>query len=662
MIVSYKWLQSYFKEPLPTPLALADLLTMKVFEVEGMEEKGDDTIFDIKVLPDRAPYCLSHRYIAQEISGIVRQEISVPDMLPVPNTKTKRKISISVEEKDLCIRYMGRVVENISIGPSPEWLKTCLLSVGQRSINNIVDYTNLVMLEIGQPMHAFDADKVVGNISVRLAKEGEELVILDGTSLKLSSSMLVIADENGPLALAGVKGGKRAEISESTKNIILEAATFKGSSVRRTSQTVGIRNDSSKRFENEVTAERAQLAMDMISDLIAKDTSSKAEFGETIDVYHSPIKELKFDISIKKINAILGCEIPGDTIADILKWCKIGVEKKGDDLLSLSIPPYRSDLRIQEDIADEIGRLYGYENVPVRIPKPEFEQGLNKNFYYINLIKKLLMDKGFSEVYTYTLKNEGDMVLENPLNAERGNLRNDLASTFKDKLEFNLRNMDLLGQTSIKIFEMGKVFGKKREHWSLAVGIAKPKNTKGDSVNEEVRNIREYLIASLGASIKTLCTVDDTGGLIVLNNKQIGEINRVDGVMELDIEKIIEALPEVTPEMSQTLALPPLSATTYRKISPYPFMVRDIAVFIPGEEGHENEAIDMIKRNGTDLLVRVDLFDTFTKRKEGEPVRTSYAFRMIYQAVDRTLVDEEINSIMQKITDDMNSREDWQVR
>lgn len=657
MIVSYKWLQSYFKKTLPEPAELADLITMKVFEIEGLEKKDDDTIFDIKVLPDRSPYCLSHRYIAQEIGAIVKQEMIVPEITEVVGKKINRKLSIKIEEAELCRRYIGRVVEGIKIEASPDWLKTQLEVLGQRSINNIVDYTNFVMLETGQPLHAFDADKVEGEIVIRLAKEGEEIVLLDGRVIKLTPAMLVVADEVGPLAIAGVKGGKRAEISESTKNIIIESANFKGSNIRRTSQAINIRNDSSKRFENEVTPERAELAMNMICDEISKALPG-AVFGEIIDIYMSPVTERQFNVYVKDVVNALGCDISTDTIIDTLNWCKIGVVKKDDTSLSLTIPLYRSDIKAIEDIVDEVGRLYGYENVPVKIPTLDITQPINKNFYYINLIKKILVQKGFSEIYTHTLKDSGDMMLENPLNNERGFLRNDLSAMLSEKLEFNLRNIDLLGQEKIKIFEIGKVFGKKQEHWSLAVGIAQSKNIKDDSANEQIRNLREEMIMELGLNIQTVCTIDDTGGIIVLNNKPIGEINRIDGIMEINIEKIIEVLPDPALDIE----MPPLTEAQFKKISPYPFIVRDIAVFIPGEANKEQEVLHIIKKYGTELLVRVDLFDVFTKRKDSEEIKTSYAYRMVYQANDRTLTDIEINTIMEKITTDMNAQNGWQVR
>ncbi len=659
MIVSYKWLQSYFKKTLPQPSDLVELLTMKAFEVEDTHTKGDDTIFDIKVLPDRSPYCLSHRYIAQEIGAIIREEMILPEVVVVSVSSSVPSVSITISDNELCRRYMGRVVESIDIVASPAWLTKRLEAVGQRSINNIVDYTNYVMLDTGQPLHAFDADKVEGGIVVRPANAGEEIVILDGTTVKLTPAMLVIADEVGPLAIAGVKGGKRAEISLSTKRIIIEAANFKAANIRRTSQSVGIRNESSKRFENDVTPERAELAMDMVCSFIYADLP-KATFGKIVDIHSTPVTERIFEVSVARINTLLGCSIPSDEMMDMLKWCKIGVDKKTADILSLTVPVYRPDLRAIEDIADEIGRLYGYENVPVRIPTPEFDQPQNKNFYYMNLARKYLVDKGFSEIYTYTLKDGGDMILENPLNIERGSLRNDLSSTIVEKFEFNLRKIDMIGESSVKIFEIGKVFKDKKERWSLAVGIAEPKKTKGDSVNEQVRNIREHLIESLGTNIQTTCTIDDTGGIIILDNKSIGEINRIDGVMEFDLGKVIDALPE--PALDAIIAFPPLSHTTFKKISAFPFMVRDIAVFVPGEVGNEHEPLSIIESHGSDLLVRTGLFDTFTKRKEGEPVRTSYAFRLVFQATDRTLTDDEANKIMNKITEEMNLKEGWQVR
>ena len=226
MLVSYKWLQTYFKDPLPSPKELEEVFTMGVFEIESLEKKGEDSVFDVKTLADRNPYALSHRYMAYEIGALLKQPVVFPQFAEPAIMPTKRPLSIAVEDNAFCPRYIGRVVEDVNVGDSPAWLREKLEVLGQRSINLIVDLANIVMLDTGQPLHAFDADKVERNIVVRKAKEGEEIVVLDGKTIKLDPAIFVIADDAGPLAIAGIKGGKRAEVTVSSKNLILEAATF----------------------------------------------------------------------------------------------------------------------------------------------------------------------------------------------------------------------------------------------------------------------------------------------------------------------------------------------------------------------------------------------------------------------------------------------------
>ena len=659
MLVSYKWLQTYFKEPLPRPAELVDLLNMKVFEVEGIEEKRDstgsnngDVVLDIKVLPDRASYCLSHRYIAHEIGVAAGRSAVMPVLPPVPVSSVSRTLGITIEDVSVCRRYMGRVVEGVSVGASPDWLREKLEVLGQRSINVIVDMANFVMLDTGQPLHAFDAHKVEGNIVVRLAKVDEEIVILDGSTVKLTPATLVVADSVGPLAIAGVKGGKRAEVTETTKSIILESANFNGARIRKTSQIVGIRNDSSKRFENEVTPERAELAMTEISALI-KEATPSASLGDIIDIYPTPVTQRTCDISISEINSKIGTHIPRATIIDILKRCDVGVEDKGneketsgDDMITLTIPLYRSDLVITEDIVDEVGRIFGYENVPAKIPQPIENREINKHFYYYNLIRKTLVEQGFSEIYTYTLKEVGDVQLQNPLNSERGYLRNDLASMMQEKLMFNLRNIDLLGLNDIRMFEIGHVFGEKKERASLAIGVVNNKGKKGEGERDGVLSeALSALSAALGVSTDNLEKANSS----------------IEGIREIDIDAIVDS--RIQPTTDTELGTP--SDVLYAPVSIYPCAVRDIAVFVPGEVSAtaEEEIVSIIKTHGDNLLVREPkLFDTFTKKKEGEPTKTSYAYRVVFQAHDRTLTEGEINRVMEKITHEMNGKEGWQVR
>ena len=686
MLISQNWLKKYFTngaEPrtLPDAKTIENTFTMGIFEVEGVEkvitgtENVADTVFDIKVLPDRAHYCYSHRYVAQELGAL----LNIPATLPVYDTaKIASQIDGSLvvnvnvveekvgEEKNrfVCPRYMARRVEGVEATASPLWLKTALEALGQRSINVLVDLTNYIMLETGQPLHAFDADKVEGDIDVRYAKNGEIIVLLDGTEVKLSSDILVIADSKDALAIAGVKGGKKAEVTAETKKIIIESANFDSVSVRKTSQKVGIKNESSKRYENKVTPERTQLAMNAISEFIFS-IFPNAKFGNVTDVYLGKPEAKQFDVSVKFINDAIGLKerIGADKIIDILLRCDIKAEATSDDNLTIHVPEYRLDLEIGYDIVDEVGRILNYMNlVPVELPK-EDNRPVLKNFYYMNALRKVFQGAGFSEVYTHSLKENGDVEILNPLNIERGFMRNTIGEGLIKNLEHNLRYVDLLGLDAVKIYEVGTIFGGKVERPSLAFGIANAKKVKGYNFEAEAEKIFNQILSSeyfAGTASGTSLDLNllKSSAKFTESNIGTGGVNVVGNVCEIELQKIIDVLPD--PKSDIYFETPKL--IKYKKYSQYPFMVRDISVFVPGEATEVEAVKSIITKHGTNLLNSVRLFDVYTKNKEGEPVKTSYALRLVFQSDERTLTDDEVTQIMQNITTEMNRMEGWEVR
>ena len=394
MKLSYNWLQSYFENKLPEPEKLSDILTFSFAEVEGLERKGDDTIFDISVLPDRACYALSHRGVAYEISASLR--LPKKDMSwPMPETAKTRGLSVEIEEPGLCPRYIARVVENIN-PKQALWVKDHLESVDQRSINPIVDGTNLVMFDMGQPMHVFDADKVSGGIVVRMAKEGEKITVLSGEEIEIDSSILVIADNEGPLAIAGIKGGKKAEVTDSTKNVILESANFDSSYIRKAGEVVGIKTDSSKRFENGVSVESAKIGIDnMTAFLFEMDKEIKV--GEIVDKHKFVEPKPSIKVSEKLISDKLGSSVSKEDIIDVLKRLDIEVKEENDDLV-LTVPHFRSDLNIPEDIVEEIGRIIGYDKIPEsKLPEVKDVQA-GGDFAAKMIVRTTLPEHGFSEI------------------------------------------------------------------------------------------------------------------------------------------------------------------------------------------------------------------------------------------------------------------------
>ena len=523
MLISHNWLKKYFTDSaqeLPDVKTIENTFTMGIFEIEGVQTVSsgelNDTIFDVKVLPDRAHYCYSHRYVAQELGALLNIKAKLPIYDPekiaalVDETNEKLVVSVNVaeektgENKDgegrfVCPRYMARLVENVEAGPSPLWLKEQLEVLGQRSINTLVDLTNYTMLETGQPLHAFDANKVEGAINVRFAKEGEFITLLDGTEVELSPDILVIADDKDALAIAGVKGGKKAEVTADTKRIIIESANFDSVSVRKTSQKVGIKNEASKRYENKVTPERTALAIDAISEFLAEAFPS-ASFGKITDIYlGKPADEnKKFDVSVDFINSTIGLteKIDANKIIEILARCDIKAEAIADGKIMVTVPEYRLDLEIGYDIVDEVGRILNYMNLlPVELPKEE-NRPILKNFYYTNALRTVFKNIGFSEVYTHSLKENGDVEILNPLNIERGFMRNTIGEGLIKNLEHNLRYVDLLGLDAIKIYEVGTIFGGKVERPSLAFGIANAKKVKGYNFESEAEKIFNQILSN----------------------------------------------------------------------------------------------------------------------------------------------------------------------
>ncbi|MBI2120085.1 MAG: phenylalanine--tRNA ligase subunit beta [Parcubacteria group bacterium] len=629
MKISHAWLQTYFNEPLPTAEGLAELVTFHAFEVEGIEKVDGDSVIDISVLPNRAHDCLSYEGMAREIGVLAGLEMKPRELKDVPESDT-RGLSIFVEDSALCSRYMGRAVEGIEIKPSPEWLKTRLASIGQRSINNVVDIMNFVMFETGQPLHAFDADKLsTGEIFVRKAKTGEKIATLDGKDIALDENVLVIADKTEPLAIAGIKGGRKAEVANETKNIVIESANFAPGNIRKTSRKIGIRTDASARYENKITPEKTVEAMKYVVSLLSEyATGTNFKTGKTQDVYPNPQQPFTVSVSVQEVNALLGTSFSGKEIENILKKLRFEFSLH-ENRFSVIAPAERLDLRIKEDLIEEIGRVYAYEKIaPVQPTLGGFTPAVNKTFYYADRIRRILAEEGFSEVSTYAFTDSGDIEMENPIASDKKFLRRDLADNMAKALDLNGKNAALLGLDVVKIFEIGKVFEKEREYLSLCLGSLK-KNV--------LPEIEQKLSEKLGVSVR---------------GQAKGEI------LMIDFDALLSQLPEPA-----QYEFPPKmeDGKKYKRISPYPFVLRDVAVFVPDGAG-ENEVRRIILAESGELLVQTKLFDVFQKTFEDGAKKTSYAFRLVFQSQEKTLSDEEVNRIMENVTLKLNGNEGWRVR
>lgn len=649
MLYSYNWLSKYFGQKLPSPLEVEEGIIFHSFEVEGIEEKNGDSLLEIKVLPDRAHDCLCHEGVAREIGAIFNLAFTETTPGSVNVGATNRKLEIKIEDPKLCRRYVGRVIENVKVGESPAWLKEKLEVLGQRSINNVVDSANYAMLDIGQPMHAFDADKVVGNICIRHAKDGEHLTTLDGKEVDLDPSILLIADDEGPLVIAGIKGGKRAEVDANTKNLILESANFDPVSIRRTSTKIDIRTDASKRYENELTPELADRAMDLLTDLIVQSSGEGLVVGEKIDVYPTKAVEREIIVSPARLNAILGVEVPEAEMIAILERLGLGVEKSGEEL-KLVIPSRRVDLEVEENIAEEIGRIYGYDKVENRLLGTAIERTEDapavKKFKTSNKIREILVNAGFSEVYGYALVDKGAVELANPLASDKSFLRTNLSDFILDRLLFNLQNV-LFDAEAVKIFEIGRAFPSVAEETRLCVGVGykKQKKVKEENVKEELVRVGQELLSALG--------LDNFGWAVNFVSKNIFNQEYLLAVVEVNFDELAGKIMK-SPEANLDPFISPAKA--YKKVSAYPRVIRDIALFVP-EGTQPEEVAEVIRQNASELLAEGPIkFDEY--HKEG---KVSYAFRSVFQSYERTLSDEEINTIWQRVEKEIKAK-GWEVR
>ncbi len=644
MQFSYNWLKRHFSETLPAPEIIENDLIFKAFEVEKVEGLASgDSIFEVKILPDRAHDCLCHRGLARELGAILNLPLSRPVVLADLKEDSSLATKVRVEEERLCRRYLAREVAGVKVGPSPKWLSDFLESIGQRSINNIVDGANFVMFDLGQPLHAFDADKVSGEIVVRLAKASEQITTLDGREIKLDEQTLIIADSVGPLAIAGIKGGNRAEVGSDTKRIILESANFDPVSIRKTSQRLSLRTDASKRFENELPRELTLEAMIALSQLLAQVAGDSLAFGPITD--SNPVEQSKRKISFcpAKLAKRLDVEISAEEQIAILARLGIETSGSGDELIA-EIPYWRLDLERAENLLEEIGRLNGYDKItPKLLPKLASSQALEQsgdiNFKLANQLREILLSAGFSETYGYALTDSGDIALANPLASDKAFLRQDLTTGLIKKIKVGLNHL-LFDDEPIKLFEIGRVFSSQAgDELRIAIGLGCRKKNKKTNLEEKLEDICK-VVAPLVSKKNGFYKSDDNLLLVVefLWPTEVAE------------QKIIDA------NLKSFLTT---SNFTYQDYSPYPRIIRDVAVFVPVEV-EPSLVGEIISRTVGKLLSEGPvLFDQYQKAGE---TKKSLAFRFALQAQDRTLLDEEANQITNQVIEALEQNNGWEVR
>ncbi len=591
MKISYNWLKSYVPE-LPDTQKLWDVFTFHLCEVESMEKlSGGDTVFDINILPNRARDLLSHQGIAQEISALCDIHYSDPtSMYKIPKSK-ETELKVEVQSKK-CRRYMGRIVRNVTVGPSPDWMVQHLNSIGQKSINNLVDATNIVMFDCGNPTHVFDESKVIGKrLKIAEIQEPQKIRLLGNEEKELREMDLVIADDKDNIvAIAGVKGSTYAEVDHNTKDIILEVANFDPVATRKTGRRLSLFTDALKRFENDLSPVRAQYAMRELSALILE-ICPDAEFEDIIDVFPDQVRWetiRTIEVSVEYINEKLGSVLSVDDIEDVWKRMKFDFEKKQSTFI-IRIPLLRLDIVDKSDLIEEVGRIVGYNTLIAQLPQIEFTPLVNETEYYILAAKNKLQNAGYKEVMTYSFTKKGIREISHGAKGKEA-LRTNITDALKEAYTLNKLNAPLLGQEEIKIFEIGNVF---------------------------IENDTEELHVAWA------------------DRHQVQETTLTEYTTGISIDSSYASF--FSDETKKTKIFEPWSV--------FPCIVRDISFWLP--DGVDRASIsEVLEKNKHDLIVRgPDMVDTFVK--DG---KTSVAYRFVFQSSERTLTDKEVEVVIDSIT------------
>ncbi len=670
MKFSYNWVQSFLDKKLPTPEKLSDILTMKLFEVEETEQKKDDWTIDVDILPNRAGDCLSHAGIAREISAIIGSKFKEPDI----NLKEDEEndigdiISIKVLSADDCPRYFAKAVTGIKVGPSPGWIKEKLEICGLQSINNIVDIANYIMLETGQPLHAFDMDKISGKVTVRRAEEKEKIITLDGKEYSLGNEILMIADDDKLLGIAGIKGGKNAEISNQTKNIFIESASFNRKVIRKGSAKLKLRTDASMRFEHGFDSNINEAAANRAATLIKEIAGGKILRG-AIDFYPKKNLPKKISLDLERTEKILGVRIEEMKTKEILKTLGFEIGERKGKIIEVKVPTRRTDVSLEEDLMEEIGRIMGYEKTPSKLPRMEvIPPKRNIGLFWEDKIKSIFKAAGFSEIYNYTFisqeqsndfcHSEKQLIeVESPVSVEQKYLRPSLMPHIFRNVKENEKFFK-----DIKIFELGKVFSKESgfsEFKSLAGAMTgdsfyqlkgildlvfKEFGIKGVEYSRWTDNEMSFLDLSKKALIAA--NLENMGYLGSVSSRVMKEM-KIDlefSVFELNFDKIIKMASE---------------EKKYSPIARFPETTRDLSILTPLETSFK-EVLNGIKDCAPDFLEDVQLFDVY--QGKGIPEKNkSLTLRLTYRG-DRTLTAEEVNIFQDEIIKGIEKNKGWQIR
>ncbi|HEY95714.1 MAG TPA: phenylalanine--tRNA ligase subunit beta [Dehalococcoidia bacterium] len=631
-----------------------------------------DVVFDIEITPNRAD-CLSVIGIAREVAALTGQKTHIPDVVyQETGDALEDQIKIEINAPDLCPRYAVTLIKNVTIAESPPWIQQRLLAAGMRPINNLVDVTNYVMLEYGQPLHSFDYEKIRGKkIIVRRASDYEPIITLDDNERELDSGMLVISDPMGAIAIAGVMGGANSEVTENTTSILLEAASFNARSIHYTGRHLGIPSEACMRFERGISRELALGALKRATQLLAELGGGEVAKG-IVDIYPERLVQEPITLSMAAVKRCIGREYSLDEIANSLEL--LGFDIKRDDSASevtATAPYWRTDVSIREDLIEEVARVVGYEKIPTTmISEPIPTHDAPPVVELKREVTRLLAGFGLQEVMTYTMTSR-DMInristepyadesslirVSNPITADQEYMRPSLRMNLLTALESNRRYED----GGIRIFEAGKVFishqdglPEEREMLcGLIAGIDTENSWHGEGRQSnfyDAKGVIETLLDKLG--IEAMYVPGKDAGLhasrqasVMVDGKEIGIIGEVH-------PSVLEKFDIDEPAYLFEVDLPALLEHTlidrkFTALPRFPSVVRDMALIVGSGVIH-TQIVEIIR--GFSLVVAVDIFDVYSG-EQVPPGKKSLAYRLTYQSPDHTLTDKEVNKVQEQI-------------
>lgn len=665
MKISLNWLKDYVSVGISAE-KLSYKLTMAGLEVEKVDKVSGDTVFELEITPNR-PDCLNMIGIAREVSAILNKTLKLPKA--VKGGIPRKKCSIRVLDKEGCSRYIGTVIKDVHPASSPLWLKKKLKTIGIRSINNIVDITNFCLMETGQPLHAFDYDKLKEKrIVVRRAHQGEEITTLDGIKRTLDPSILMIADAKRAVAIAGIMGGQDTEVTEKTKNILLESAYFDPVLIRRAARKLGLSSDSSYRFERGVDVQMVQGAAARATSLILKSAGGTVQ--EYNDVFHLKGKAAreKITLSIDHINSLLGASLTLSRCKTMLQKLGFKVTVKSKNKLTVSPPSFRADLKQDVDIIEEVARILGYDNLPSSFPRIKISKiPEDSNRQLKDTLRKFLLSQGLNEAITYALINPESLEktglqslkgvrVKNPLTQEQEILRPHLLPSLLSVLRSNFNR----GQKNVRLFEIGKVYLRAGEEDVFAVIMTGMRLKDWRILQKEgidfydIKGVVSKTLERMGL-LNIHYTVKDNGLFVpgqgaslafAKEGKEIGVMGKLKKTLlkewNIKQDNIFFAQIEMEPLFKHRKL-----HCRYRPVSGFPVVTRDVSLAV--KKGITFAQVKEIAYQlGAGFLVNIDFVEQYLGEKIPDD-HQGLIFTLVYQSSSRTLTEEEVNRIHGRI-------------